>query len=613
MSELLFPGGDGSTLSALYRRTPAAQALNTVLRQGLLAALARLPQRSGVRILEIGAGTGGSSASLLPHLGAARTEYVFTDISSAFIKQAEVMFADYPFVQYQTLDIERDPEAQGFASHGYDFVLASNVLHATEDLARTLAHTRRLLAPGGMVLLLEGTDPQRWVDLTFGMTSGWWRFRDKQLRPSHPLLSAQQWRELLDAYGFQQAGSAECAPIHQSVILARADAKPDADHAAEHWLIFADATGIAPRLSELIRAAGSTCALVYPSSRYARTDEDVLTIDPTRADHYQRLLEDICATELRHCVHLWGLDAKMPGNDCVSPVFCSRPCWESTLLVLQALGKAGLAPRLSLVTRGAISVSGEAVPGIAASPLWGMGKTIALEQPELHCLRIDLAPEPQPDEVSALMAELAREISPPTEDQIAFRGEHRYVARLTRRGFRPDEAAQAWLDLPRTESCALAAPVEGTLDGLSWQPSLRRAPAAGEVEILVRSAALNFKDVLLALQMVPAVGPVLGGECAGEVVAVGTGVTSPSVGDAVLAMAPGSFARHVTVPAHAVARLPAGLGFEAAATIPVAFLTAVYALRELAKLRAGERILIHAVSGGVGQAAIQIAQAAGAE
>jgi len=300
-------------------------------------------------------------------------------------------------------------------------------------------------------------------------------------------------------------------------------------------------------------------------------------------------------------------------DDTTSLVSRSQLIWESTLLMVQALSKAGLAPRLALITRGAVSVSGEAVPGIAMSLLWGIGKSIALEHPELHCLRVDLDPEPQPDEVSAIMAELSRNVSQQTEDQVAFRGEHRYVARLTRRGVRTDGADTELLDLPQTESYALGVPEGGTVEALAWQPAQRRAPGAGEVEIAVRTAGLNFKDVLLALCMIPDVGPVLGGECAGEVVRVGAGVTHVAVGEAVLAMAPGSFARYVTVPACAVARLPAGLSFEAAATIPVAFLTAVYALEEVARVQAGERVLIHAAAGGVGQAAIQVAQRAGAE
>ena len=163
------------------------------------------------------------------------------------------------------------------------------------------------------------------------------------------------------------------------------------------------------------------------------------------------------------------------------------------------------------------------------------------------------------------------------------------------------------------ESYVLGVPPGGSLEALRWQPAERRAPEAGEVEIQVQTAGLNFKDVLLALHMLPATGPILGVECAGEVVRVGAGVTHLAVGASVLAMAPGSFGRYVTVPARMVASLPDGLSFAAAATLPLAFLTVAYALEELAHLQPGERVLIHAAAGGVGQAAIQLAQRVGAE
>lgn len=613
LSQLLFPGGDGSAVAALYRQTPAAEAVHAVLRQGLLTALNRLPQRSGLRIVEIGAGTGGTTAALLPHLPAARTEYVFTDISTAFATQAEATFADYPFVQYATLDIEKDPHAQGFAPQGYDIVVAANVLHATEDVAQTVQHIQRLLAPGGMVLLLEGTAPQRWIDVVFGMTSGWWRFRDTDLRPAHPLLSAPQWCEVLRTHGFQQTVSIDCTPIRQSVLVAQADKIPDEQQESEHWLIFADAGEIGHELREQVRARGSRCTLVRPGSHYEPTTDDAFTIDPYEPAHYQQLFAGLGTATLHHCVYLWGLDTTRTSDTTASLVAAARMGWEGTLLVVQALAHARLAPRLSIVTRGAISVAGEALPGIALSPVWGMGKSIALEHPELHCLRIDLAAEPQADEVSALMAELSQGVSQQTEDQIALRGEYRYVARLTRCDVPTDRTNAELLKLPQTESYGLGIPEWGKIEAVEWRPTPQRAPKSGEVEIMVRAAGFNFKDVLIALGMVPASGSILGGECAGEVIRVGPGVTNVKVGEAVMAMAPGSFARYVTVPATAVARIPIGLSFAAAATLPIAFLTTLYALEEIGQVRAGERVLIHAASGGVGQAAIQVAQRAGAE
>ena len=87
------------------------------------------------------------------------------------------------------LDIERDPASQGFESAAYDIVIAANAIHATADLRQSIQNVRNLLAPGGLLLLLEGVAPERWVDLSFGLTDGWWRFSDSSLRKNYPLIS----------------------------------------------------------------------------------------------------------------------------------------------------------------------------------------------------------------------------------------------------------------------------------------------------------------------------------------------------------------------------------------------------------------------------------------
>ncbi len=156
----------------------------------------------------------------------------------------------------------------------------------------------------------------------------------------------------------------------------------------------------------------------------------------------------------------------------------------------------------------------------------------------------------------------------------------------------------------------------GTIDDLRLRTQTRRAPGPGELEIEVSAAALNFSDVMKVLGLYPGLpdGPIaLGAECAGTVVRVGQDVTDFAVGDTVMAVASGAFASHVTVPAHLVAAKPAELSDVEAATLPIAFLTAAYALEQLARIQAGERVLVHSGSGGVGLAAIQLAQKCGAE
>jgi len=159
----------------------------------------------------------------------------------------------------------------------------------------------------------------------------------------------------------------------------------------------------------------------------------------------------------------------------------------------------------------------------------------------------------------------------------------------------------------------LDAPGNGVLDDLVWRPAARRGPGAGEVEVQVEAIGLNFRDVMVALGLYPGETGAFGGECAGRIIAVGAGVQGFAPGDPVMVAAPGSFATHVTAPAHLVAHRPAGLTPEQAATIPVAFLTAAHALRTVGALETRERVLIHAAAGGVGLAAVQIAQQVGAE
>ncbi len=130
-----------------------------------------------------------------------KVEYIFTDISPAFLARARSKFAEFPSVHYRVLNIENDPAEQGFQRGEYDIVIAANVLHATANLRRTIAHVQELLAPGGLALLLEGMRPDRGVDLTFGLTDGWWRFSDHDVRPDYPLVAADTWTRLLKEAG----------------------------------------------------------------------------------------------------------------------------------------------------------------------------------------------------------------------------------------------------------------------------------------------------------------------------------------------------------------------------------------------------------------------------
>ena len=202
--QLVFPAADLSMVTRLYQDSPSAKVFNTLVQQAVSAAIFQFSQNRSVQLLEIGAGTGGTTSYILPHLLSNQVEYTFTDISTLFTTKAQERFSEYPFVRYQILDIELDPTAQGFEPQKYDIIIAANVLHATSSISQTLQHIRKLLVPGGLLVLVELTDPQRWLDLTFGLLKGWWRFRDLDLRPDYPLLPVEKWQQVLQENGFEQ-------------------------------------------------------------------------------------------------------------------------------------------------------------------------------------------------------------------------------------------------------------------------------------------------------------------------------------------------------------------------------------------------------------------------
>ena len=278
--QLLFPGGSFEATEPLYERTPYARAFNTALQHMVAGIVETLPRGRTLRVLEIGAGTGGSTSAVLAALPADKTRYLFTDLSRLFLDRAAAKFAGYPFVEYSLLDAEKPFAPQAVPEHAFDLVIAANVLHATRDLALTLGHARAALAPGGCLLLLEGSRAHRWVDVTFGLTEGWWRFEDVNVRPSHPLLPAARWLELLRDAGFEAAAALPGDErAEQSILVARAandgpapsvPAAAPAAAAGIAWLILADRAGMGAAVAEEVRRAGGVAVL---SEAGPRSDE----------------------------------------------------------------------------------------------------------------------------------------------------------------------------------------------------------------------------------------------------------------------------------------------------------------------------------------------------
>jgi NADPH:quinone reductase-like Zn-dependent oxidoreductase/acyl carrier protein len=369
------------------------------------------------------------------------------------------------------------------------------------------------------------------------------------------------------------------------------------------WVVLGS-TG--PSIAALARriADGGGRALIVAARDEARSDlEPWMRLDPQRAEE----VDDLCRSladerDLRGIVHAWATGLGSTGLRTAGELdVVNRRTCGSLLQLVQALDRRGIVAPLTVVTRGAHAVTPGAAVDAGQAPVWGLARTIRLEHPELRCTCVDLDAE-RPADVQALWQAL---VQATPEDQLAVRDGRAYVPRLV------PGASRSLVTTGVARVLDIAS--KGVLDNLTLSLEPRRAPGAGEVEIEVAAAALNFRDVLNALGMYPGDAGPLGSECAGTVVAVGPGVAHLDVGDEVVSMNAGAFRTYLTTSAGLVVRKPAALGMEVAATAPIAFLTAQYGLTRLAGMRRGDRVLVHAGAGGVGLAAIQLAQRAGAE
>jgi polyketide synthase 5 len=270
----------------------------------------------------------------------------------------------------------------------------------------------------------------------------------------------------------------------------------------------------------------------------------------------------------------------------------------------------GQPPRLYLVTRSARKVLDSDRPSLEQAGLRGLMRVIAVEHPHLRASQIDIDDATDTDKLAQQL------LGGFDEDETAWRGGEWYVARLAPSPLLPEERRSTVADYQDT-GMRLQIRTPGDLESLELLATEREAPGPGEIEVRVTASSVNFADVLVAFGKYPALDgrlPQLGVDFAGVVTAVGPGVTEHKVGDRVGGMSDnGCWGTFLTCDANLAATLPDGLSEAHAAALTIATATAWYGLCEMARIGAGDKVLIHSGTGGVGQAAIAIARAAGAE
>ncbi len=389
--------------------------------------------------------------------------------------------------------------------------------------------------------------------------------------------------------------------VHRLAFRAEALSTAEASEAASaepgSWIITEvyQGTGIGSGLSAALCAAGQTA--------------DRVTLTGERA----------------HDASAWSEKLSSASSPPNAVVFVAPPAaaglaeQRKALLALTALVRSALdlplPPRLAVLTTDAQAVAASDQPDPGAALYWGFTRVLRREHAELQPCLLDISAS---DDVATIAHALTVELLADSgEDQIALRGERRYVGRLERgesAAYDEDDAPSApWRTV--LQPFRLAASRPGFWDGMVYRPLARRVPGPGEIEIEVTATALNFIDVMKAMGTYPdpsGGADLLGGEAAGRVTAVGEGVSEFEVGDRVIACAFGAAASHVTVRADHARRIPAGIQDAEAAALPLVVTTAWYGLVDLARLEPGESVLIHSAAGGLGLAAVRIAQRLGA-
>lgn len=595
----------GSELSVRFRG---------VLHRQIAAALRTLPEGQRLGVLEISEGAPALAAELCAEFDFDRADYGFLTTAAASLEEAHRLRETYPALEVAELNAV--PDGRG----SRNLAIVTLDFRSLRDALRALDYASAQLAEGGTLIVL-GQNPARWLDFVFGADAGWWTDA-----PDGTPLSCMQpvefWRYRLSQAGFAQPrlhASSAAAGAYCLVSVREAVAEPAALGLppARHWLLLADTQGYSARLAEALR------------QKLQGAGEKVSCAVASDAAAIQGLLRDAAELggALDGIVYLSGLNAVRTTEEAVRLFEAQVERCAMAAALSQACERDALRATLNFVTAEVAthmlpdraSVAATRPSAIADAPLAGFARTLMNEATRAAVRTIDL--ETAAADLGVTAGALARELLGGDAEQeiILTAAGERYAPRLRMRDLRrhvdhPAPPADA------DSNVRLGFALPGQLKNLRWESYPRSAPSEDQVEVAVKATGLNFRDVMYALGLLSDeamesgfAGPSLGLEFSGVVLAVGPCAGGFAPGDAVVGFASSSFGDRLVTRARALSLVPAGMSFEAAATIPSAFFTAYYALHHLARLQEGEKVLIHGAAGGVGIAAIQIAQWCGAE
>lgn len=469
------------------QRLPSIRYCKAILRTILEQLVQSISPEVNLRLLEIGGGQGIATNDLLAVLPPERSHYSFTDVGGWLLSRAEKKYSHFPFVDCRLLDIEQSPTEQGYSAHSFDVVIVVNVLHVLQNVGEALDHIRSLLAPGGLLLIWEITQPQLLFDLADGLLIN--PLEDEGRDQGNPFLSKDQWQAALYAHGFVEVSAfSKIEPFGQDILVAQVDSKaapltpaaftvlaqsknveqdsqgsfgkrPDiADWfylpswkrsilssksiaqtgQSQRWLVFVDEFGLGTQFVKRLHLADQEIVIVNLgenfSSEYTTSSEGynqrAYTINPRHPNDYNTLFKELRALSWipTAIMHFWSVT---PNRFTGSEDTTQALGFHSLLFLVQAIADQNLTDSLEIgiVSNNMQPVTGseELIPEKAL--LLGPCKVIPLEYPNITCRSVDIVlPEPNSWQIEELVDQLLAEFTTQTTDPIvAYRGVHRWV------------------------------------------------------------------------------------------------------------------------------------------------------------------------------------------
>ena len=551
-------------------------------------------------ILEIGAADDGATSTILQALGGSEDEiprierYTYTDVSKDGFDQAKERYTHWKhLMRFQTLDIEADPLGQGHEAGSYDVIIAAHSLGRTRSTSNALKNVRKLMRPGGRLLLIEMTRDCMSNTILFGTLPSWWV-------GSQPSMSEQQWHDALEQSGF--------SGLEASV--------PDFPSEPDHHIS-----------SMMVSTAPAKANITTPNVLIIAEEHDC-------GVSLVRLLGSL--SELGISVEVATLAKARPdGNVCiVLSELCRSYLYEPSAQDFSTIKDIFLrAAGVLWVVRGSFRSPADPNGSLAL----GLARTARAENGDVAIVTLDLENIPKDnassDNTAAdhILTLLKRHFATEREngdEKISSLMEVEYAegdGLLTIPRIVENNALNKTLQTAASTPVPKEQPFHqpgrplrmeltpGFLDSIRFVDDDRftEGLADDHVEMEVRSIGLNFKDVMMGLGQI--LSEALGGEGAGVVSRVGKGVEGFAVGDRVSCYGFGTFSNFYRGPVGAFQKMPEEMSFELGSALPVTYCTAYYSVYHLARVTPGDSVLIHAATGGLGQAIIELCQLIGAE